>query len=117
MTPDDFLRSITPGVKQPEGNYPLIMNIQYFNPFASQHLVFEKKNEPFLLENAPNLTHEFLYDNFNKKILINFFVKTIIQKLMCQILFIFKEKWFIFFFKNKALRSEIVNSFASKCIL
>ena len=29
---------------------------------------FEGKNEPFLVENASNLTHEFLYDNFNKKI-------------------------------------------------
>ena len=29
---------------------------------------FRKKYEPFLLENASNLTHEILYDNFNKKI-------------------------------------------------
>ena len=26
------------------------------------------KNEPFLLENASNLRHEFLYDNFNTRI-------------------------------------------------
>ena len=42
-----------------------------FNTFASQRLVFEEKNLPFLLENSSNLTHEFLYDNFNKKILLN----------------------------------------------
>ena len=39
-----------------------------FNTFASQRPVFEGKNEPFLLENASNLTHEISYDNFNKKI-------------------------------------------------
>ena len=38
------------------------------NTFASQRHVFDEKNEPFLLENASNLTHEFLYDKFNKKI-------------------------------------------------
>ena len=27
-----------------------------------------KKNDPFSLENASKLTHEFLYDIFNKKI-------------------------------------------------
>ena len=41
----------------------------YFNTFASERLIFDGKIEPFLLENASNLTHEFLYDNFNKKTL------------------------------------------------
>ena len=40
----------------------------FLNSFASQHLVFEEKIEPFLLENGSNQTHDFLYDNFNKKI-------------------------------------------------
>ena len=40
-----------------------------FNTFASHRLVFEEKNEPFILENASNLTHEGLYDNFNNEIL------------------------------------------------
>ena len=31
-----------------------------------QCIVFEERNEPFLLENALNLAHRFLYDNFNK---------------------------------------------------
>ena len=53
--------------------------------FASQSHVLEEENEPFLLENISNFTHEFLYDIFNKKILLNFLVKNIIQKLMCQI--------------------------------
>ena len=48
----------------------VILN-NFFNTFASQGLVFEEKNEPFLIENASYLTHEFLYDNFNKKILSN----------------------------------------------
>ena len=38
------------------------------NTFASQSLIFDGKNESFLLENASNLTYEGLYDNFNKKI-------------------------------------------------
>ena len=41
--------------------------ILLLNTFASQRFVFEGKNEVFLLENTSNLTHEFLYDNFNKK--------------------------------------------------
>ena len=40
--------------------------------------------EPFCLENALNLTHEFFYDNFIKKFLLNFLVKIVIKKLMCQ---------------------------------
>ena len=38
-----------------------------FNTFTFQRHVFEEKNELFLLESASNLTHEFLYDNFNRK--------------------------------------------------
>ena len=55
---------------------------------------YRGNNWQFLLENALNLTHKVLYDKFNK---------IFIQKLMwC----IFTEKWFNFFFKKKALRSE-----------
>ena len=35
--------------------------------FVSQRFIFDGKNGQFLLENASSLTHEFLYDNFNKK--------------------------------------------------
>ena len=42
----------------------------------------KEKKEPYLLENVSNLTHEFLYENLNKKILINFLVEIFIQKLM-----------------------------------
>ena len=51
----------------------------FVNTFASQCLVFEEKNEPYLLENAPNLTNKFLHDNFNKNILLNFLVKTVVK--------------------------------------
>ena len=44
-----------------------------------------------------------------KKIMLNFFVKIVIQKLTCQIRWIFNEKLFNFFLKNEALKSEIVN--------
>ena len=37
------------------------------NTFASERLYLKKNNEPFSLKNSSNLTHEFLYDNFNKK--------------------------------------------------
>ena len=40
-------------------------------------------NEPFHLENTSNFTHEFLNVNFNHKILLNFLVKIVLQKLMC----------------------------------
>ena len=49
---------------------------------ASQRLAFEEKTEPVFFENASNLTREFLYDNFNKKILLNFLVNIVILKLM-----------------------------------
>ena len=48
-----------------------------------------KVSEPICLENASNLTKEFLHENFNNKILLNFL--------------------FIFFLKNKPLSSESVN--------
>ena len=34
-----------------------------FNTFASQRLIFEGKNEPFIFENGSNLTH----DNFKQE--------------------------------------------------
>ena len=40
MTPEDFLRSLTPGVKQPEGlgldQFKKIDAARYFNPFINQ---------------------------------------------------------------------------------
>ena len=67
-------------------------------------------NEPFHLENALNLTHEFFYDDFNKNILLNFLIKFVIQKFVLNLMH-FQGKWFIFFLKKKALRSESVNFF------
>ena len=61
-------------------------------------------------ENASNLTHEFLYDNFNKKILLNFLVKIVIQKLMCQIWCIFKDKWFISSSKTRRWEAKVLIS-------
>ena len=52
--------------------YNIFNNAIVINTFASQPLVFEGKNELSILENVSNLTHEFLYDNFNKKTLSNF---------------------------------------------
>ena len=59
--------------------------------FASQRLVSEEENEPFLLENVSNLTYKFC--------------KIVIQKLICQIWCIFKEKWLIF--SSKTRRWEV----------
>ena len=52
----------------------------YINTFASERLVFEEKNEPFLLKKTSNLTHELLYDNFSKTNYQNFLVKIVIKK-------------------------------------
>ena len=49
----------------------IFTNVTSFNTFAPQRL-FLRKN---LLENASNLSHEFLYDNFNTNILLNFLLK------------------------------------------
>ena len=47
------------------------------NTFTSQRLVFEGKNETFLLENASNLTHKFCITVLTK----NFLVKKLIHVL------------------------------------
>ena len=78
-----------------------LLKIWVNNTFASQLLVFERKNEQFFLENASNLTQEFLYDNFNKKILLSFLVKFVIQ--------FFKEKWFIFSLKKRRWEAKVLN--------
>ena len=75
------------------------------NTFVSQPFVFEEKNEPFVLENASNLTHEFLYNNFNKNILLNILVKIVIKNLMH-----FQGEIIPFFLKNEALRSKSVKT-------
>ena len=63
--------------------------------FASECLVFEGKNKPLLLENASNLTHEFLYENSH--------TKTHLLNLMH-----FQVEIVHFFLKNEALRHESV---------
>ena len=52
-------------------------SVLFLNTFAS----FMRKTFPFFLKNASNLTHEFLYDNFTKKILLNFIDKIVIKNL------------------------------------
>ena len=81
-------------------------NKKCFNTFASQCSVFEEKKGTISPWKCINLTHELLYESFNKKILLNFLVRIIIQKLLSQIWCLFKEKWFIFFLKNEALRCK-----------
>ena len=44
-------------------------------------------------------------ENNNKKI-INFLVKIVIQKLMCQISCIIKEGWFVFFLSQKRVAEK-----------
>ena len=77
-----------------------------FNTFASQRLVFWGKNEPFILENALNLSHEFLYDHFNKKNFVKCSFKIVI--LMCQIWCIFMDKWMIFSSKTKPWEAKVL---------
>ena len=64
----------------------------------------EKMNH---FENASDLTHEVLYKNFNKIILLNILVKILIQRVVCQIWYIYK--WlFCFSFKRKRLESKVL---------
>ena len=55
-----------------------------FNKFLPSAAILRKINESYCLENASKLAREFLYDILKKKILINFLVKNVIQKLVCQ---------------------------------
>ena len=50
-----------------------------FNTFASQRLGFEGKNEPFILENVSNLTHEFFMTILTRK----FFMLNLSYKNSC----------------------------------
>ena len=69
---------------------------------------FLSKKNPFLLENASNLAHEFVYDNLNKKIFVNFPVK-LSYKNSCIKFDVFSKRNISFFLlKNEALRSESV---------
>ena len=52
---------------------------------VSDHLFLEGKNVPFRLGNSSNLTHEYLFKNFNKKNFLKFFVQIVTQTLMRQI--------------------------------
>lgn len=40
MTPDDFLRSITPGVKQPDGNYKQTKKLHKYTYFTNDNIKF-----------------------------------------------------------------------------
>ena len=68
------------------------------NTFASQRLVFERKIEPFLLENASNIT----YENLNKKSLVKFSCHTKTHLLN---LIYFQVEMVHFSLKNEALRN------------
>ena len=76
---------------------PLIILI--INTFPSQGLIFLGKNEPGFIENVSNLTHEFLYDIFKKKI---------VQKNPCVKFDAFSKKMVYFFLKIESLRRESV---------
>ena len=69
-----------------------IINIQFYHFTFLAPPLKGKINEPFSLEEASNLTHEFFYDNFAK-----FLCKDYHAKLMCQTWCIFTAKQFIFF--------------------
>ena len=51
----------------PERSSHVYVALYYTKHFRFSGPRFWGKKEPFLFENASNLTHEFLYDNFNKK--------------------------------------------------
>ena len=55
------------------------------NTFTSDCFLLKKEiNEKFLLEKSSNLTYEFLYENFNKKICKIFLIKIVIKMLHFQ---------------------------------
>ena len=81
-----------------------------FNTFVSGRFFFgEKINGQFRLENALNLPHEFLYDNFNKRILLNFLVKIVIKNAGVKFDAFSKRNGSFIFLKNEVLISENVN--------
>ena len=64
---------------------------------------FTGKNEQFRLENASNLRYEFSYDNFNKKILQNFFVEIVIKIHVTNMMHFEDEMAHLFFLRKKKL--------------
>ena len=83
----------------------LIKQSDFLTPSLLSTSFFRKKT---LLQNASNLTHEIFYDNFNKEHQLKFFVEIVIQKLICHIWFIFKEKWLIFSSKSRCWEVKVL---------
>ena len=61
----------------------------------------EKINKPFRLQNESSLTHDFLYNNFNKKILLNFLFKIFIKNIHASKLMHFQDEIVRLFFIQK----------------
>ena len=66
---------------------------------------FREKKRPIFLEYVLKLTHEFLYDNFNKKIL-NFFIKIVIQNWCGKFFAFSRRNSFLLLFQKEAFRIE-----------
>ena len=71
-------------------------------------ITLEKINDPFCLENASNLTHEFLYDNFNKKIYQHFFGYSYTKIRMSNYINLQNEVNVLFFLKIEVLRVNVL---------
>ena len=56
-----------------------VISKRYYLTLSLLSASFLRKNETILLENVSNLTHEFLYDNFNKE----FFLLKLSYKNSC----------------------------------
>ena len=86
-------------------NVLLLLIISYFSCFTllvlNASFFGGKINERSRLENASNLTHEFLNENFNKRKFQNFLVRIVIQSLMCQIFLLFQDEMAHLFFRAK----------------
>ena len=66
-------------------------------------------NEQFRLENESNLIHEFLYQNFNKKVLLNFLVKCHTETHELNFMHFENEMVHLFFLQKKVLTTTSVN--------
>ena len=74
--------------------------------FLSVLFLREKKTISF--ENASNLTHHFLYDNFNKKILQNLFVKVIIKNLFVKFDAFSRRNGSLFSSKTRCWKAKVL---------
>ena len=78
-----------------------------FSPLLLITFFCWKINEPFHFENASNLTYEFLYNNIDKKIFLNF-ILILLYTHVSNLMHFQDGMAHLFFFQRQVLRTKVL---------